>query len=161
LTGAFAGESNTLGGLRLGANHLWSIGPDIKWPVFDSGRIRANIRIQNARQEQAMASYEKAVMTSLEDVENALVAYAKEQNSLVLLSRAVDANQRALDIAHALYTKGLVSFLHVLDAERSLFSADDQRTQSKATVMTNLVALYKSLGGGWEQDPNSTTSRDK
>jgi len=152
LTGSFSGVSTDFDGLRLDANHIWAIGPSIRWPIFDGGRIRANIRIQNARQEQALAAYEKAVMGSLEEVENALVAYAKEQNSLVYLGQAFDANQRALDMANELYSKGLVDFLNVLDAERSLFAAEDLRTQSKAAVLTNLVALYKSLGGGWDYE---------
>ena len=158
LTGSFGGQSDTIEGLRLGVNHIWSIGPGIMWPVFDGGRIRANIRVQNARQEQALAAYENAVMASLEDVENALVAYAKEQNRFVCLSDAVEANRRALDIANDLYSRGLVNFLNVLDAERSLFSAEDQQTQSKTAVLTDLVALYKSLGGGWDYEKTLVTS---
>jgi NodT family efflux transporter outer membrane factor (OMF) lipoprotein len=151
LTGSLTRQGNALDGLNLGANQMWSIGPGIMWPVFDAGRIRANIRVQNARQEQALASYEKAVMTSLEDVENALVAFAKEQTRLASLSEAVDANRQALDIANELYKKGIVSFLSVLDAERTLFAAEQQRTQSKAAILTDLVSLYKALGGGWEE----------
>ena len=150
LTGSFGGSSDTFEGLRLGANHRWSFGPEIRWPIFDAGRIRANIRVQNARQEQALLAYEKAVMISLEDVENALVMYAKEQNRLADLATAVEANHKALDIANDLYAQGLVNFLNVLDAERSLFAAEDQLIQSKATILTNLVSLYKVLGGGWE-----------
>jgi multidrug efflux system outer membrane protein len=150
LTGSFGGSSDTFEGLRLGANHTWSFGPGIRWPIFDAGRIRANIRVQNARQEQALLAYEKAVMISLEDVENALVIYAKEQNRLADLAAAVEANHKALDIANDLYAQGLVNFLNVLDAERSLFAAEDQLIQSKATILTGLVSLYKALGGGWE-----------
>ena len=155
LTGAFSGTDDTFPGLRLGANHMWSIGPSIQWPVFDAGRIRANISIQNARQEQALLNYEKTVLISLEDVENALVRYAKEQNRLVELTTAVEASQKALDIANDLYKQGLVNFLNVLDAERTLFAAEDQRVQSEANVLTSLVALYKALGGGWETAPNT------
>ena len=151
LTGSFAGQSATFESITRGANNIWSIGPGIKWPIFDAGRIRANIQVQNARQEQALTLYEKTVMGTLEEVENALVAYAKEQNRFLSLSEAVDANRRALDIANELYTKGLVTFLNVLDAERSLFSAEDQLAQSKATILTNLVSLYKALGGGWSE----------
>ena len=150
LTGSFGHQSDTFGGLRLGASQFWSIGPGVRWPILDGGRIRANIRVQNARQEQVLAAYEKTVMTSLEDVENALVAYAKEQTRRASLSQAVDANRQALDIAKDLYTQGLVNFLNVLDAERSLFAAEEQLLQSKATVLMDLVSLYKALGGGWE-----------
>lgn len=164
LTGSFSGTDDTFPGLRLGANHIWSIGPAVQWPVFDAGRIRANISIQNARQEQALLNYEKTVLISLEDVENALVRYAKEQNRLVELTTAVEASQKALDIANDLYKQGLVNFLNVLDAERTLFAAEDQRVQSEANVLTSLVALYKALGGGWEtpveagEPPTDTTT---
>jgi outer membrane protein TolC len=76
--------------------------------------------------------------------------YAKEQNRLADLATAVEANHKALDIANDLYAQGLVNFLNVLDAERALFAAEDQFIQSKATILTGLVSLYKALGGGWE-----------
>jgi len=151
LTGSIARSSGEFEGLRLGANQLWSIGPSISWPVFDAGRIRANINVQNARQEQALLAYQNTVITSLEEVENALVMYAKEQNRLTEIAAAVDANQKALEIAEDLYAHGLVNFLNVLDAQRSLFSAQDQFVQSKGAILKNLVALYKALGGGWEK----------
>ena len=151
LTGSFAGQSNSFGSITRGANNIWSIGPGIKWAVLDGGRIRANIKLQNAKQEEAMTLYEKTVMGTLEEVENALVAYAKEQNRLVALTQALEANRRALDIANELYSKGLVTFLNVLDAERSLYAAEDTLEQSKATILTDLVSLYKALGGGWSE----------
>lgn len=151
LLGSLTGSSADFEGITRGANRLWSFGPGIRWPVFDGGRIRANIRVQNARQEETLVSYEKTVTTALEEVENALVAYAKEQNRLIALTEAVEANRRAVEIAKSLYANGLVSFLNVLDSERSLFAGEDQQIQSEALVLTNLVALYKALGGGWQQ----------
>jgi len=152
LTGSFGGSNDTFDGLQLGANHIWSFGPAIRWPIFDAGRIRANIGVHNARQEQALLGYEKAVITSLEDVENALVLYAKEQNRLSDLATAVEASRKALDIANDLYAQGLVNFLNVLDVERSLFAAEDQLVQCKGSVLVDLVSLYKALGGGWENE---------
>lgn len=150
LTGSLTGDSSTFDGITRGANRIWSIGPGIRWPVFDAGRIRANIRVQNARQEETITTYEKTVKIALEEVENALVAYAKEQNRLLTLTEAVSANRRALELATQLYSSGLLGFLHVLDAERSLFASEDLQLESEALVLTNLVALYKALGGGWE-----------
>ncbi len=158
LTGSIAGRGSHLGSIVQGSNNLWSIGPGIQWPIFDAGRIRANIKIQNARQEQAFTVYEKTVMGTLEEVENALIAYAKEQNRFVSVTAAVEAQRRALEIARELYSKGLVNFLSVLDAERSLFAAEDQCAQSKAAILTNLVSLYKALGGGWVEAEESTPS---
>ncbi len=151
LTGSFAGQSITAGNVLSNSTQIWSVGPAIHWPVFDAGRIRANIKIQNARQEQALALYMKTVNGSLEDVENALVGYAKERVRLGSLLEAVEANRKAYAVANELYTQGLVTFLHVLDAERSLIATEVQSTQSRAALLTDLVALYKALGGGWEE----------
>jgi NodT family efflux transporter outer membrane factor (OMF) lipoprotein len=133
------------------SSRYWTIGQGISWPIFDAGRIRANIKVQNARQEQALANYEKTVLTSLEDVENSLIAYGKEQRRRDSLQEAERANQKSLDLANELYKKGLVDFLNVLDAERALYNSQDQLAQSQKTVATNLIALYKSLGGGWQE----------
>ncbi|MFA7693098.1 MAG: TolC family protein [Candidatus Hydrogenedentales bacterium] len=153
LTGSFSGTDDSFSGLRLSSNRTWSIGPAVRWPVFDAGRIRANIEIQNIRQEQALLQYEKTIISSFEEVENALVLYAKEQNRLVELKKSVDAGRKALDIATDLYKQGLVNFLNVLDAERTLFAAEDQQISCETNVLTSLVALYKALGGGWEAPP--------
>ena len=93
--------------------------------------------------------YEKTVLTSFEDVENALVAYANEQTRYRALSDAVAANREALEFANNRYANGLADFLNVLDAERSLYQTEDQLADSQSTVSINLVALYKALGGGW------------
>ena len=150
LTGTLTGSSTDFDGITRGANRMWSFGPAVQWPVFDGRRIRANIRVQNARQEQTITAYERTVMMAMEEVENALVAYAKEQNRLVSLNEAVEANRRSLEIAKSLYANGLVTHINVLDCERSLFASEDQRIESEATVLTNLIALYKALGTGWE-----------
>jgi len=129
---------------------LWNVGPTISWQVFDAGRIRANIKVQNAREEQALITYQRAVLKSFEDVENALVAYAKEQQRRRSLMAAVDANRRATDISSGLYAEGLVDFLNVLVSQRSLSQSEDELVQSDQRVSTDLVALFKALGGGWE-----------
>jgi multidrug efflux system outer membrane protein len=132
-------------------SRFWSAGPSVTWRILDVARVRAGIRVQDARQEQALAQYEKTVLTSLEDAENALVAYAKEQVRYASLNDAVEANRRTLGLANELYAKGLSDFLSVLDAERSLYLAEDQLVQSEANISVGLVALYKALGGGWEE----------
>jgi multidrug efflux system outer membrane protein len=131
-------------------SRFWSIGPTISWPVFDAGRIRANIEIRNAQQEQALRLYEKSVLTAFEDVENALVNYGNEQTRYRSLLEATAANRRAVEMADSLYTEGLVPFLNVLDAQRTLYSSENDLAQSEANLASNLVALYKALGGGWE-----------
>jgi outer membrane protein TolC len=90
------------------------------------------------------------VITALQDVENALVAYAKEQARRQSLTDAVAANRCAVDLANRLYMQGLTYFLNVLDAERSLYTTEDALVQSQRNISLELVALYKALGGGWE-----------
>ena len=122
----------------------------MQWRIFDAGRIRANIRVQNARQEQALAAYEKIVLASFEEVENSLVAYAKEQIRRRSLEDAVKSSRDSLHLANQLYSSGLVGFINVLDAERSVYLAEDALAESDRSVTQNLISLYKALGGGWE-----------
>lgn len=154
LTGSFGFQTEDLNAFSITRSRLWSFGPTVRWPIFDAGRIRANIRVQNARQEQALLNYEKAVLTSLEDVENALVAYTAEQVRRQNLTEAVNANRRAVELANELFSKGLVNFLNVLDAQRSLCKSEEELVQNERTVSLNLVILYKALGGGWENEPS-------
>jgi len=149
LTGAFGLQSISASDWLVGRSRFWSIGPTITWPVFDAGKIRANIEIRNAQQEQALRLYEKSVLTGLADVESALVNYSKEQTRYRSLLEAVSANQRAMGLAEDLYIQGLVDFLNVLDAQRSVFVSESELAQSEASLAANLVALYKALGGGW------------
>ena len=130
-------------------SQFWALGPTVQWRIFDTGRIRANIKVQNARQEQALVAYEKTVLTAFEETENALTSYAKEQVRRRSLEEAAKAAGDSLHLAKELYGKGLASFINVLDAERSLYQTEDALAQSDKAVSQNLIALYKALGGGW------------
>ncbi len=153
LTGSFGFSSNDLNRLgNLNKSKFWSFGPSVIWPVFAGGRIRANIEVQDALQEQALIGYQKTVLTALQDVETALVAYAKEQEHRNSLAAAVASNRQAVDLAMKLYVAGRTDFLNVLNAQRSLFVTEDALTQSTRTLGTNLIALYKALGGGWQKE---------
>jgi NodT family efflux transporter outer membrane factor (OMF) lipoprotein len=150
LTGNVGAQSISPGTWFTGASSFWSAGPTIQWRIFDAGRIRSNIRVQNARQEQALANYEQTVLVSFEDVENALASYAKEQIRRQSLLAAVQADQQALEISRRYYRSGLADFLNVLDSERSLYQTQDALVQSELAVSLDVVALHKALGGGWE-----------
>jgi NodT family efflux transporter outer membrane factor (OMF) lipoprotein len=150
LTGAFGLQSANLSDFVSSGSRFWSIGPSFSWPVFSAGRIRANIRLQEIRQEQALISYEQVVLTSLEEVENALVSYGKEQAARQSLAQSVESNRRSVEISNELYAKGLVDFLNVLVSQRALYQSEDALAQSDQRVLTNLAALFKALGGGWE-----------
>jgi outer membrane protein, multidrug efflux system len=155
------------GTLTVGGNHFsnlgswghpsWSFGPALSWPIFDAGRIWSQVEIQNSLQRQALLSYRSTVLIAFQDVETALTAYAQEQQRRVALNEAVDANKRAVAIAKRRYDQGLTDFLNVLVAQQSLFSSQSAQVQSDQTIATDLVALYKALGGGWQfGDPAAT-----
>jgi NodT family efflux transporter outer membrane factor (OMF) lipoprotein len=123
------------------------------WSLFDAGRVRRNIEVQNALQEQALAAYEAAVLQALEEVENGLVAYSQEQARRESLASAVEAARQAEKVARDRYEAGAADFQSVLDAQRSRLSLEDQLATSQGQVVANLVSLYKALGGGWEALP--------
>lgn len=150
LIGSFGLQSIGASDWLMGRSRFWSIGPTITWPIFDAGKIRANIEIRNAQQEQAFHLYEKAVLSGLAEVESSLVNYSKEQSRYRALLEAASANRRAVAVAEDLYLHGLVPYLNVLDAQRNLYTAENDLVQSEANLAANLVALYKALGGGWE-----------
>lgn len=152
LTGGFGLESIGSGDLFSMGSRAWSLGPSVRWPVFQGGRVRARIEIQDARTEQARIAYEKSFLLALEEVENALVAFHREQDRRRALEEAVAADRRAVELADDLYRKGLASFLDALEAQRTLYAAQADLAQSEATVTLNLVALYKALGGGWDKE---------
>jgi NodT family efflux transporter outer membrane factor (OMF) lipoprotein len=126
------------------------------WTLFDGGAIRQNIKLQTARQEEALSYYESTVLTALKDVETALVSYANEQTRRGSLREAVKAGQSAFELARDQYSSGLVNFQTVLDTQQSLLSAQDQLAISEAKVTSNLISLYKALGGGWSYKTETT-----
>jgi NodT family efflux transporter outer membrane factor (OMF) lipoprotein len=150
ITGSLGQQSSQFKHIADAGSTFWSIGPGVSWPIFDAGRIRSNIRVQNARQEQAAANYEKTVLIALSDVETSLNAFGNEQRRRDELQDAVNSQQRAVDLANQLYSRGLGDFLSVLDAERALFASQDALALSDQAVSANLVSLYKAMGGGWE-----------
>jgi NodT family efflux transporter outer membrane factor (OMF) lipoprotein len=149
LSGSIGWQAADMGSLFDAASRSWSLGPSVSWSLFQSGRIRSNIEMQKALEEQSFIAYQQTVLAALEEVENALIASEKEQERRTALVQALDANRKAVDLATQLYSQGQTDFLSVLDAQRSLYSSEDALAQSTRTVSTNLVALYKALGGGW------------
>lgn len=137
-------------------SRLLSLGPSVSWPIFEGGRIRANIALQTATQQELFAAYEAVVLQAFQDVEDALVAFSNEQASRAQLEDAVQANERAADLARRAYAQGLTDFLTVLVAEQSVFTSQDTLAQTERDVALQLVALYKAVGGGWEAAATAT-----
>jgi outer membrane protein, multidrug efflux system len=152
LVGALGITSTSTNNLLEYASRYYSAGPTVQWNLFAGGSLRANVRVQQARAEQALDTYRQTVLVALEDAENALVAYAKEQDRRRSLAQSVQSSQTAFQLSSELYRAGLVDFLNVLDTERTLFTARDGLVESTELVSLDLVQLYKALGGGWQQD---------
>jgi HAE1 family hydrophobic/amphiphilic exporter-1/multidrug efflux pump len=127
----------------------YSIIPGIRWPIFYSGSIRNNIKVQEAVQEQYLYAYESAVLKAVQEVRDALMDYRKEKERRTSLRGAVEAARAAEELSRDQYRNGLADFNNVLDAQRSLLSFQEQLAVSEGTVSRNAVRLYKALGGGW------------
>ena len=149
LTGTAGRQATQLHDLTLGAGNFFSAGPGVSLPLFTGGRIRSNIAVQTSRQREALISYQASILNALEEVQNTLVNFSQEQERRDRLNQAVEQSQLAVDLATEQYRAGLVDFLSVLDAQRELYANEDQLVQSQTSVTTNLVALYRALGGGW------------
>jgi len=145
----------TVAALGGGTTKYASVAGSVLQTLFDRGRIRQQIEIQNAVQEQSVISYESAILTALEDVENALVSLQNSRTRLASLNTAAEAAQNAASLAQNRYSAGLADFQTVLDTERTVLSIQDSLATTKADRATALIQLYKALGGGWS--PTSTT----
>jgi len=135
------------------ASGFWSLGPSVNWRLFDSGRLKAGVAVQQALADQALIAYRQRVLNALQEVEDALAALEKEQSRRDALATAVAANHKAVMLAERLYSDGMTDFINVLQAQQALLSTENALVQSRAAVATDLVSLYKALGGGWENDP--------
>jgi outer membrane protein, multidrug efflux system len=144
--------SNTFTGV-FNANSASSIGAGvIQWPIFQGGQIRANIRNARAQQDEAYFAYRKAILGALQNVEDALSRYQADQRRIVAQQASVAAAENSELIARQQYGVGLVTFLNVLSAQQTLLTARNDLTQDQGQLATDLVSLYKALGGGWRAD---------
>ena len=149
ISGSLGLRALTLGALGDGASVVHSLLGGISVPLFDGGAARAQVRVQEAVLEQARVNYEAAVLTALQDVEDALVALRGERERLVHLQAAADAAGNAALLAQNRYESGLIDFQAVLDTQRTLLSTQDSVATSIANAGVDHVRLYKALGGGW------------
>jgi NodT family efflux transporter outer membrane factor (OMF) lipoprotein len=146
-------QSVSLHDLVAQGSRFWSAGPSVQWSLFDGGKARAGVEVSEARRERAQATYEKTVLAALGETESALVALDRERVTQKILGEAVTASQRAVLIARGQYKAGITTFLNVLQSENSLFQTQDKLAQSEQRLALDMVALYKALGGGWQNRP--------
>jgi NodT family efflux transporter outer membrane factor (OMF) lipoprotein len=152
LSGFLGLEATSGGDLLDGDSVSWNVGLPIRWNIFSGGRIRSQIRAEEARTNQLLANYERTVLLALEESENAMVAYEKEVQRRARLEDSVAATQRSLNLVLTQYTAGLTDFQNVLDTQRTLLLREDELAVAEGIVIANLVRLYRALGGGWDPE---------
>jgi multidrug efflux system outer membrane protein len=159
LFGSVALQAGSFLDFGKGGSDTFAVGPSVFWAAFDLGRVRARIRAADARTEAALAQYEQRVLLALEETENALVDFTRQQVRRDLLRASAQASEKAQNLARQRYQFGVTDFLTVLDAERTLLEAQDRLADSETLTATALVAVYKALGGGWEIAPEMAYSK--
>jgi len=152
LAGVMTLQASEFGDLGKSGHFGWSLVPGVRWELFSGGKIRGQIKVEEAKTEQLLAGYEKTVLNALAEVENSLVALRQEDIRRGLLQIAVDASQQSVELVHTQYVEGLTDFQSYLDAQRVLFDQQDSFASSRGQVFTNLVNLNRALGGGWSLD---------
>ncbi|HEY2773922.1 MAG TPA: efflux transporter outer membrane subunit [Candidatus Binatia bacterium] len=152
LTGSFGVQSQNSSDLLTSESRFWSVGPGVQWPIFSAGRLCNAVKAADARTEAAAARYESAVRQAIAEVETAMAGLVHEREREQALRRAADDEALAAAASRDLYKSGLTDLLHVLDAERSRYIAEDELAGSRTRVAEQAIALYKALGAGWSAD---------
>jgi NodT family efflux transporter outer membrane factor (OMF) lipoprotein len=150
LTGSAGVASSTLLAFASGGTSTVALAASLLQPIFDGGRRRAGVTVAESRERELVESYRKAILAALADVENALVATARLTEREALQLEAARRSREALRLAEVRYREGAEDLLSVLDAQRTLFNAEDQVAQARLDRLQAAVALYKALGGGWQ-----------
>ncbi|HYM31707.1 MAG TPA: TolC family protein, partial [Candidatus Cybelea sp.] len=150
LTGGLGFQGQGLGKTPVTNKFIWSAGPSAYWPFLDFGTLDALVDLEDLRTHELLLNYKQTVLGAVEDVDTAIDAYAAQADRLRYLGDALVASKRALKLASERYERGLTDFLNVLDAERQEYELEDQYAAAQTTAAEQFVALYKGLGGGWE-----------
>ncbi|MDM0015785.1 efflux transporter outer membrane subunit [Variovorax sp. J22P168] len=129
----------------------WAMGPSLVWNVFDHGRLSNTVLLQDARFQQLYAQYQATVLGAAREVDDGAVAFARTREQIALLAEAVKAARRSLEIATLQYREGLTDFQRVLDSQRALFGLQEQLVSARGSLTHSLIAIYKAMGGGWEE----------
>lgn len=158
LTGSFGVSSNSASDLFSSGLETTGYGLGLSVPIFHAGALRQQVVAQNALVDEALAAYDSTVLSALEEVENALTAWANEQRRNAALIQAATSARAARELALAQYNSGLVDFQTVLTADRQLISSEDALAVSDGELTSNLIRLYKAFGGGWSLYPASRTA---
>ena len=149
LTASVGTASNALSGLFDGGNGTWTFAPQVRLPILDAGRNQANLRVTEVTRDQAVAQYEKAIQTAFREVADALAERATLDERLAAQRSLVQASRRTLELSDARFRLGADNYLAVLDAQRSLYAAQQTEIALQLAEQLNRITLYKALGGQW------------
>jgi multidrug efflux system outer membrane protein len=161
LTGALTLQASEFANLGDSGHFGWSLAPGFKWALFTGGKIRGQIKAEEAITEQLLAGYEKTVLNALAEVENTLVSIRQEEIRRGLLLIAVESSQQSVELVNTQYVEGLTDFQSYLDAQRTLFDQQDAFAVSRGLVYVNLINLNRVLGGGWSLDDTDPDRPDE
>lgn len=155
LTGSIGVSSNTLGDADFGDLFssdalVWSIGPSFVWPFLNYGRIKNNVRVQDARLQQALINYREVVLQAAREVEDAMAGFIGTRKQFEILAQTVDSAVRSNELSTLRYSEGFSDYQRVLNAQQALFSQQQRYITNQGDIVRNLIALYKALGGGWQ-----------
>lgn len=150
LFGDIGVQASDLGKIFAPGSLFLTAGPSFRWSILNYGRIANNIRAQDARLQQALVNYQDIVIKAAREAEDALIAFLKGQQRAAALQKSVEAAQRAVELSFIQYREGAENFQRVLDAQTRLLDERNRLAETRSSIATNLVALYKALGGGWE-----------
>ncbi len=150
---ALLGSINWSGSSLAGSPNVGTlaVGPSFTWNIFDYGRIGNNVRVQDARLQQAMEAFQETVLKAAREIDDAAISIAKTHEQQSLNRQTVQAAERSLDLADTLYIEGYVGFQRVLDAQRALFVQADSELSNQGNHISAVIDLYKAFGGGWHQ----------
>jgi len=150
LTGFLGGQGNQLSSLFSGPSAVWNFTPQVTQPIFTAGRLKSNVRLQEAFRDSALVQYEKTIQTAFAEVSNALIAHQRVRESRIQQELLVGALQDRTRLAYVRYRGGVDTLLNALDADRDLFQAELTLSQIRLSELDSVVQLYKALGGGWQ-----------
>ena len=143
-------SNNSLGDIFSYKSLFWNAGPGLNWNILNYGRIRNQVRVEDARFQQLAVSYKNTVLNAQREVEDAMIAFIRSKEEERYLKEGVAAAARSVELSMLQYKEGLVDYQRVLDSQRILANQSDRMTEVSGQVSTNLVAAYKALGGGWQ-----------
>jgi NodT family efflux transporter outer membrane factor (OMF) lipoprotein len=150
VSGAVGFQRQHEGGLPALGEHIWSAGPTVGWPLLDFGALDAQVEIADLQTRALLVNYKRTIQAAVRDVDTSLDEYVAQQQSLDKLETALVASQRAVTLANERYERGLTDYLNVVDAERQEYDIEEQYTGVQVAEAEGFIALYRSLGGGWE-----------